>query len=54
MKIKYEIQQDNANCQRVIRTGPDGQRRAIDCPPCRTMTEARAVIREQRRVDSEN
>lgn len=51
MKIKYEIQQDNANRFRVIRTGPDEIRRAWDNPPCRTRTEAREAIREFRADD---
>jgi hypothetical protein len=53
MRIKYEIQQDNANCWRVIRTGLDGVRRAWDCPPCATKTEAREVIRQARDTDRE-
>jgi hypothetical protein len=50
-RVKYEIQQDNANNYRVIRIGEDGARRAWDCPPCRTITEARRAIAEQKRVD---
>jgi len=41
----YEIQQDNANCYRVIRIF-NGQRRAWDCPPCKSQAEARRVISE--------
>jgi hypothetical protein len=49
--IRYEIQQDNANCYRVIRTGPDGVRRAWDDPPCKTKAEARRLIRVARLED---
>lgn len=48
-KTKYEIQQDNANCWRVIRTGADGVRRAIDNPPCKSKREARAVIADDKK-----
>lgn len=50
-QTRYEIQQDTANMRRVIRVAPDGQRRAWDHPPCRTVREARAVIRNARQND---
>lgn len=50
-RIRYEIQQDNSNNHRVIRTGEDGTRRAWDNPPCRTQAEARAAIRQFRAED---
>jgi len=42
--MKYEIQQDNANCWRVISTDSHGTRRACDNPPCKTRTEAEQMI----------
>ena len=53
-KIQYEIQQDNANNRRVIRTGSDGVRRAVDHPPCRTVKAARELIRDLRQFDREH
>ena len=51
---QYEIQQDNANKWRVIRTGADGVRRAWDNPPCETREEAEAAIREFQAEDADS
>ena len=51
-KIRYEIQQDSANCWRVIRTGPDGVRRAWDNPPCKTRREAQCLIEASKFEDA--
>ena len=51
---RYEIQQDNAGCWRVIYTGADGVRRALDNPPCRTQTAARQFIRDAKRADADD
>lgn len=48
---KYEIQQDNANCYRVIATDSNGVRRACDHPPCRSMADAMRFVAECRRAD---
>jgi hypothetical protein len=53
-KITYEIQQDNSNNRRVIRTGADGTRRAVDHPSCRTAKAARELIRDLRQFDREH
>lgn len=50
MKATYEIQQDNF---RVIRTGPDGVRRAWDNPPCRSQREAALAIKQYRAEDAD-
>ncbi|MDD5353045.1 MAG: hypothetical protein PHS93_07800 [Candidatus Omnitrophica bacterium] len=51
--VKYEIQQDNANRWRVIRTAEDGVRRAWDNPPCKTKREARELIKQYKKDDCE-
>jgi hypothetical protein len=52
--MKYEVQQDNANHFRVIRTGSDGVRRAIDNPPCTTRQEAEDFIGREEMADDSN